>query len=1071
MGGLMRAFDWTQTPLGAPENWPLSLRTTIGIVLHSAFPMFLFWGKDLLCFYNDAYRPSLGMDGKHPAIGKNAKDIWPETWAFISPLIDSVMATGEATWHEDQLLPIYRNGKLEDVYWTFSYSPAYGDNGDIEGVFVTCTETTGKVTAMAAFKESKDQLQFAVDAAELGTWELNPVTYKFTGNRRLKEWFGLKPEEEIELALAMEVIAEKDRAKVNKAIAKALTYGAGGLYNVEYTIQNAVTGKDIVVKAKGKAYFDKEKQPYTFSGTLQDVTEEAHIRKQLAVEVDEQWKAKQKLEESEQFSKDVFYNSPVAKLVFVGPDMKIERVNRNMLSMLGRDESIVGKTFAEAIPEISETPLMERLRQVYATGIMFEQPEERIELVRFGKPYVGYYNYIYKALVSTLGEIYGIMVTATDVSEQVIAKTRLEESELFSRDVFHNSPVAKLVFVGPDMKIERVNRNMLNMLGRDESIVGKTFAEAIPEISGILLIERLNEVYATGAMFEWPEERIELIRFGKPYVGYYNYIYKALVSTLGEIYGVMVTATDVSEQVIAKTRLEESELFSRDVFYNSPVAKLVFVGPDMKIERVNENMLSMLGRDESIIGKTFTEAIPEISETPLMERLRDVYTTGVMFEHPEERIELVRFGKPYVGYYNYIYKALVSTLGGIYGVMVTATDVSEQVIARQIIEAKEKELRDLITASPIGICVVSGSPVRVEEVNDRFLLISGKTRAQYAKAPYWEVLHEVAHIFEPVMESVFKTGEKYTTEENEMVLIRDGVEENIFLTFEYIPVIDSNQVTTKVIVMAMEVTHQVETRKKIEAAVMERTKELAEMNVNLQRSNAELEQFAYIASHDLQEPIRKISTFTQMLESNLTGISDKSKDYIEKIYNSTDRMTKLIRDVLAFSQISSNTDGFEKIDLAEIIKNIKTDFELVIEQKNAVIEVEGMPVLRAIPSQMTQLFSNLMSNSLKYTKPGVSPVISISSSVATKEKVKRHPQLDAHKKYHHIQFSDNGIGFDQEHADRIFKIFQRLHAKADYEGTGIGLSICRKIVNTHLGHISAAVGAHGGAVFHILLPE
>jgi signal transduction histidine kinase len=159
MGKLTREFDWANSALGVPEQWPRSLRTTLGILLHSAFPMFLFWGKDLICFYNDAYRPSLGENGKHPAVGKKGKEVWREIWHFIGPLITDVMEKGEPVWYEDQYLPIYRNGHMEDVYWTFSYSPAYGDNGAIEGVFVTCVETTGSVNMLRKLEENEMLLQ------------------------------------------------------------------------------------------------------------------------------------------------------------------------------------------------------------------------------------------------------------------------------------------------------------------------------------------------------------------------------------------------------------------------------------------------------------------------------------------------------------------------------------------------------------------------------------------------------------------------------------------------------------------------------------------------------------------------------------------------------------------------------------------------------------------------------------------------------------------------------------------------------------------------------------------------
>ena len=158
MGALTRAKDWSKTSVGSVELWPQSLRTTLGILLNSKFPMFLFWGPDHICFYNDAYRPSLGNDGKHPAIlGQKGAEFWPEIWDFIKPLIDQVLIKGEATWHEDQLLPIYRNGKMEDVYWTFSYSPVNNDEGKINGVLVICNETTDKVNILKKLENSNQR--------------------------------------------------------------------------------------------------------------------------------------------------------------------------------------------------------------------------------------------------------------------------------------------------------------------------------------------------------------------------------------------------------------------------------------------------------------------------------------------------------------------------------------------------------------------------------------------------------------------------------------------------------------------------------------------------------------------------------------------------------------------------------------------------------------------------------------------------------------------------------------------------------------------------------------------------
>src|SRR6187397_715254 len=142
IGQLVLDHDWSKTSIGNMQDWPLSFRITFYNVLHSGFPMFLLWGEEFLCFYNKAFRPSLGAEGKHPAIGKKAITVWGEIWHIIGPLLQKVFVTGEAVTFEDALVPFYRNGKVEQIYWTFTYSPALGEEDKICGVLVTCMDTT-----------------------------------------------------------------------------------------------------------------------------------------------------------------------------------------------------------------------------------------------------------------------------------------------------------------------------------------------------------------------------------------------------------------------------------------------------------------------------------------------------------------------------------------------------------------------------------------------------------------------------------------------------------------------------------------------------------------------------------------------------------------------------------------------------------------------------------------------------------------------------------------------------------------------------------------------------------------
>jgi len=242
--------------------------------------MLLFWGDDLIQFYNDAYRPSLGNEGKHPAaLGQRGEECWPEIWTEIHPLIMQVQSTGEATWSEDQLLPIFRNGKLEEVYWTFSYSAALDDMGNQAGVLVTCMETTEKVLNFKQLGDSRNQLEFAIESMELATWDLNPHTKQFLSNDRLKEWFGLPLQTETLLSSALDVIDPEDVQRVKEAIQHALEPSSGGLLDIEYTILNPANDYSRIVRAKGRACFKTQNIPYRFNGTLQDITAHATAHK------------------------------------------------------------------------------------------------------------------------------------------------------------------------------------------------------------------------------------------------------------------------------------------------------------------------------------------------------------------------------------------------------------------------------------------------------------------------------------------------------------------------------------------------------------------------------------------------------------------------------------------------------------------------------------------------------------------------------------------------------------------------------------------------------------------------
>ncbi len=245
--------------------------------------------------------------------------------------------------------------------------------------------------------------------------------------------------------------------------------------------------------------------------------------------------------------------------------------------------------------------------------------------------------------------------------------------------------------------------------------------------------------------------------------------------------------------------------------------------------------------------------------------------------------------------------------------------------------------------------------------------------------------------------------------------------------------------------------------------------ELKVYAVKLHKSNLELESFAHIASHDLQEPLRKVSAFGDRLKSRCAGAFDeKGLDYLNRMQNAAQRMQVLIEGLLTYSRVSSKARPFEPVDLSSVTKNVIGDLEERIQETGGQVEVNQLPAVEADPLQMRQLMQNLIGNALKFHKEGETPVISVSASIVNNGNNPGRRQLSS--KICQITCSDNGIGFDEQYAKRIFGVFQRLHGKTEFEGSGIGLSVCKRIVERHGGSIEAKSVPEEGAIFIIRLP-
>ena len=434
-----REFDWSSTPLGPPEAWSQSLCTTAALVLSSRNPMFLWWGPELIQIYNDAYRPSFGRTGRHPqALGMRGRECWTDIWETIGPQIEQVMTTGEATWHEDQYIPIERNERLEDVWWTYSYSPVFDDDGSIQGTLVVCLETTQRIlselerermladTARAelALRKSEASYRLLFESLDEGFCVIEVV---FDEQRRPVDYVFIEANPAFVSQTGLEdAIGRRIRDMVPDHDAHWFEiYG-----------RVTLTGEAIRFNAPAEAlgrWYDVyafrvgEPEDHHVAVLFRDVSQAkaAELERERLLAALEVERAR---------LVEVFRQAPTFLAVLRGPEHVFEFVNDAYYTLIGHRE-VIGKPIREGLPEVVSQGFIPLLDGVLATGVPFVGHEVPIVLAR--SPGAGaeerFVDFVYQPLTEADGSRSGVVAHGSDVTEQVHARRDverlLEESE------------------------------------------------------------------------------------------------------------------------------------------------------------------------------------------------------------------------------------------------------------------------------------------------------------------------------------------------------------------------------------------------------------------------------------------------------------------------------------------------------------------------------------------------------------------------------------------------------------------------------------------------------------------
>ena len=1024
--------------------------------------MLSYWGKD------------------KSVIGKTHEEAIPELKGQpFEKILKEVFTTGKTYEAKAARAELIVNDLLSTYYFDFTYKPLRNSAGEVDAILAMAVDVTEQVSSRQKLEESNDQLEFAIDATELGTWDLNPATNKFTANLRLKEWFGVLPEDEVELSLATSVIADKDRQRVTNAIQQALQHSSGGHYDINYTIIHPVTKQERIVRAKGKTWFTDEKIAYRFNGTLQDITEQkkAEEEKQKLISI---------MEASHEF------------IGLAAPDTSIQYGNPAALNMLGWD-TFEGKNIQDSIyPE--DWKLAEKLLSELLNKGHFSQ-EIRFMNARTGDPFWLQWNAVaLKEPVSD--EVIGLAIVSPNITERKKAEQALTNSEARFRNLIIKAPFATAVYVTRELIIDIANEAMINVWGKTPAVVGMALADALPELEGQPFIGLLEQVYDTGIPYQTNEQQVNLVTDGHLQAYWFTFTYQPLTTDQGQVYAILNMAVDVTERVVSRQRIEESQQQLLASFEQSPVAIAIIDAADLTFRMANPFYGQLVGRTPNeLVGKPLLEALPELRGQGFDRRLKDVIDTGIPFIAAEATLEVIRNNQPETIYVHLTFQPQGEAdpdtgIERIARVLVVATDITQQVLARKKIEETEIALRGAIELAELATWSLD-IELGLISYSERFMEWLGFSEdTKDLDESFNPLPDEYRQSVIDAIASVIQPGSSGLYENEHPIINRLTGQERIIHAQAQV-FYDAAGKSTVLRGTAQDITSQRQLQSALEQQVQERTEELestneelaaineeyaatneelTESNQLLIRSNDNLQQFAYVASHDLQEPLRKVQQFGDLLKTQYANQLGEGVAYLERMQAAASRMSTLIRDLLSFSRISTQQDTITSVSLNTIVNTVLNDLELRLQETGAIVEVEFLPKLQGDRSQLEQLFQNLVSNALKFSRLDQSgipipPLIRIScqSLTALELPASVKPTRSA-RNYYRIDISDNGIGFEQKYVDRIFQVFQRLHSKSEFAGTGIGLAICEKVIANHGGAITASSQPGQGATFQLYLP-
>ncbi|OQP47483.1 hypothetical protein A4H97_08305 [Niastella yeongjuensis] len=1111
MAKLISEFDWSTTPIGSPDTWSESLKNLVNMMLVNRFPMLLWWGEHYVQIYNDPYIPVLGLKHPSPGLGRPGYECWDEIWNVIGPLIDTPFKGGAASWMDDILLKVNRNNFEEETHFTIAYSPvpdATAPNG-IGGVLATVNEITEEIIGkrqMEILRKLGKNISSASSVAEVYIQAAmvlaeNPFDIPFAFIHRIdsnsKAWLeavaGIEmghPELPNEMDLTREntewndwVRSAGERIVVlgdNDQIRIQVPTGAWDAAPTQFAylpITEAKRGAPIGMVTLALNPFRKFDESY--SNFVQLIADQisSGVTNRLAYE-----KEKQRAEALAELDK--------AKTAFFG---NVSHEFRTPLTlMLGPLDELLVQKQTQVVAERDVIALIQR------NGLRLQKLVNT--LLDFSRIEAGRMQMVFKPIdiskiTSDIASNFTSAISNAGLEFEIDCPKLPEpiylDEEMWEKIVLNLlSNAFKFTFDGkirvqlrmlPGVAELRIEDTGIGISKEDQSKIFERFHRVYQARSrsfegsgiGLALVGELIKLHggSIGVESEPDVGTAFIVRLprGRAHLPAEQIQYRS-----GEQLSTAIKANvfleeamrwfpdDVREHTTADQEIKEQASHKPSIILADDNADMREYIKGVLVEYCNVYAV-VNGKQAYELAKAIKPDLvlsdimmPEIDGLELLELLRQdlsLKTTPVILlsARAGEEAKIEGF---HAGADDYLTKPFTrNELIARVNSNIQLSNIRKEM--EEAIRKSEARLRALVIATSDVIYRMSPDWTVMRQLDGRnFLQDTGEPISNWQD----KYIHpkDQARVWGVIQEAI-KTKSVFQLEHQ--VIQADGTLG--WTLSRAVPILDRQGEIIEWFGAASDVSVRKLYETELERRVENRTRELNEVNSALKISNDDLLQFAHVASHDLKEPVRKIKTFTnRLIDDSDMLTSEKGRSYLNKIMTSAERMSTMIDGVLMYSSLNGTNVELESVDLNVILEDIKVDLELLVQQKGGTLKYPAMPAVVGGRLLVYQLFYNLISNSLKFAHPDRQPVIEINWQLKQKD----------NNQYYQITLTDNGIGFDPAYNELIFDMFLRLNTKDRFDGTGLGLSLCRKIVERHGGSIHADGKKGEGVTFTIEFP-